>query len=105
MPRQIDPRFGERMRALLQERGLSYRALAGHVYQSKSLLHDLASGKKWPSSDLARRIDDALRAGGELIALAHVAPAISAPEPVMVGADAGVEAIELARRVQAQRRW
>jgi transcriptional regulator with XRE-family HTH domain len=69
--RPVDPRFGQRMRELLQERGMSYRGLERRVYQSKSVLHDLANGRKTPTVDTAARIDEALAAGGELAALAE----------------------------------
>jgi len=92
---EFDPRFGERMRALLDARGLSYRALAARVYQSKSHLNDIANGRKAPTPEVAQRLDEALGAGGELLALARVDP------PAEPDLDAELEAIELARRVEA----
>jgi transcriptional regulator with XRE-family HTH domain len=68
--RNVDPRFGERMRELLAQRGVSYRALAARTFHAKSYLHDLATGRKAPTPEVARRIDDALDAGGQLAALA-----------------------------------
>lgn len=81
MPRRnpVDPRFGERMRALLRQRGLSFRALAARTYHGKSHLHDLAVGRKAPTPDVARRIDDALGAGGTLAALADPDAAAAPP--------------------------
>ena len=58
------------MRALLDERGLSYRALAARTFHGKSYLQELAAGKKTPTVEVARRIDQALDAGGELVARA-----------------------------------
>jgi hypothetical protein len=58
------------MRELLAQRGVSYRALAARTFHAKSYLHDLASGRKAPTPEVARRIDDALDAGGQLAALA-----------------------------------
>lgn len=70
----VDPRFAQRMRALLAACGMSYRALAAHTYYGKSYLHELATGRRAPSAEVARRIDDALHAGGELVALATAGP-------------------------------
>jgi transcriptional regulator with XRE-family HTH domain len=67
--RRVDPQFAERMRELLAQRGVSYRALAARTYHAKSYLHDLATGRKPPTPEVARRIDDALDAGGQLAAL------------------------------------
>jgi Predicted transcription factor, homolog of eukaryotic MBF1 len=67
--RTVDPRFAERMRELLAQRGVSYRALAARTFHAKSYLHDLATGRKVPTPEVARRIDDALEAGGRLAAL------------------------------------
>src|SRR5690242_8918813 len=94
---EVDSRFGERMRALLDARGISYRALAARVYQSKSHLNDIANGRKLPTLEIARRLDEVLGAGGELVALARE-PIV---EPSAVADDAEVEAIELARRIEA----
>lgn len=90
--RTVDPRFPQRMRELLDRRGMSFRALAAHTFHAKSYLHDLATGRKTPTVEVARRIDDALRAGGELIALVQPA-GVSAP------GDDEIDALELAHRV------
>ena len=87
MPRAVDARFAERMRELLADRSLSYRALAARTYYSRGYLHDLAIGRKPPTDEAARRIDDALDAGGRLAGLLSDATAV----------DPG----ELARRVAA----
>jgi tetratricopeptide (TPR) repeat protein len=92
----VDPRFGARMKELLAEAGVSYRALAARTHYGKSYLHDLATGRKAPSAETAARIDDALGAGGQLVALAAVVPASYGD-----ALDEEVEAIELARRVEA----
>ncbi|MFG2049207.1 helix-turn-helix domain-containing protein [Micromonospora sp. NPDC048935] len=65
--------FAERLRTLIKSRGVSYRALAGKTFYSKSYLHDLACGRKTPTMNTAQRLDAALEAGGRLAALA-VAP-------------------------------
>lgn len=66
-----DPRFGAELRRLRTGARISLRALAHVVYQSKSQLHDLESGRRQPSDDVARRLDDALGAAGRLVALAR----------------------------------
>jgi transcriptional regulator with XRE-family HTH domain len=93
----VDPRFGDMLRRLRTERGLSYRDLAGHATYGKSYLHDLETGRKQPTPDTARRLDEILGAAGQLAALVTAAP---------VGAHAGagteeeLDAWELARRVE-----
>jgi transcriptional regulator with XRE-family HTH domain len=88
MARAVDPRFAQRMREILAERGLSYRALAARTFYAKSYLHELASGRKAPTAEVAARLDDALGAGGELAG--HVAE--RAEE---------LDALELAARIAA----
>lgn len=97
MAPHAETRFAARLRELLDARGESIRHLAARTFFSKSFVHDLATGKKMPTPDTARRLDDALNAGGELAALAHTSPA------VLNGAalDDELEALELARRVDA----
>lgn len=94
MPRPpTDPRFPALLRELLARRGLSYRALALRTYYGKSYLHDLATGRKAPTVQTARRLDAELDAGGELAALAATTgPAVDPDE---------TDALELARRVSA----
>ncbi len=99
---EIDPRFGALLRALLEARGTSYRALAARIYQSKTYVHDLATGRAAPTMEVARRLDESLGAGGALVALAQ-APGV-APVPALPdesGRDAELDAIELARRIEA----
>jgi hypothetical protein len=63
------------LRALIQERGISFRALAAAAYVGRSYLHELATGAKVEvSMPIAMRIDDALAAGGELVALITADP-------------------------------
>jgi transcriptional regulator with XRE-family HTH domain len=64
-----DPQFGARMRELMEAHGVSFRGLAARTFHGKSYLQEIAAGKKQPTVDTARRIDAALRAGGELAAL------------------------------------
>lgn len=89
----VDPRFATRLRELLTARGVSFRALAARTYYSKSQLHDVASGKKTPTLDLARRLDEALGTGDEFASLVN--------EVEIVGHGDELEALELARRVAA----
>src|SRR3954453_22335232 len=69
MQRTPNPRFAVRLRELLERGGTSYRALAARTFYSKSYLHDLATGRKHPTSETAARLDAALGAGGELVGL------------------------------------
>jgi transcriptional regulator with XRE-family HTH domain len=98
---EVDPRFGELLRALLDQRGISYRALASRVYQSKSHLHELATGRKAPTVEVATRLDNALDAGGSLLALAGATLTEPRASTVDAAVDAELEAVELARRVEA----
>lgn len=66
---QADSRFAVRLRDLLADSGISYRALAAKTFYGKSYLHELAAGKKAPTMEVARRIDDALDADGRLVEL------------------------------------
>ncbi|MPZ26784.1 MAG: helix-turn-helix domain-containing protein [Micromonosporaceae bacterium] len=95
MPRRtvVDPRLAPRLRELLGESGISFRALAARTYYSKSYIHALATGVKAPTVDIARRLDDVMGAGGQLAALVAV-------EGLPGGGDE-LEALELARRAVA----
>ncbi|MFG1885917.1 helix-turn-helix domain-containing protein [Micromonospora sp. NPDC049102] len=64
--------FADRLRTLIMNRGISYRALAKQTFYSKSYLHDLACGRKTPALSTAQRLDTALAADGTLLALAAV---------------------------------
>lgn len=79
--RIADSPFGTRMRARREQQGLSLRALERHALSSRSRLSEYETGKALPPEDVAARIDAALRAGGELVAiLSSVRRAISAAE-------------------------
>lgn len=69
MDRTVDPAFPERMRQLRQRAGLSLRDLQARAYFGKSYLAELEKGLKQPTALTARRIDDALHAGGELASM------------------------------------
>lgn len=89
----VDPRFPARLRELMDQRGMSYRAVAARSYYSKSYVHALATGVKSPTVDIAQRLDDAISAGGQLAALV-------AAEARPVGDDEQ-DALELYRRAAA----
>lgn len=61
--------FGETMRALMNERGLSLRKLAPMVPCDTGLLSKLARDLRPPSQRIAERLDDLLGADGSLVAL------------------------------------
>lgn len=74
------PVFGELLRQLRQERGLSLRALGSQAHRAKSHLHDLETGRKAPTAQAAADLDRVLRAGGRLVELGPPVPTVSAPE-------------------------
>lgn len=52
-------RFGEKLRYLRQQRGLTMRELADVLeFKSHGFIGDLESGRKYPSLDLAVKIAD-----------------------------------------------
>lgn len=69
----VDPRFGHLLANLVMAHGLSQAALARTANVSPGHLSELIWGKKHPSEQTARALDNALDAGGRLAAL--VAPA------------------------------
>ncbi|GGK00479.1 hypothetical protein GCM10010123_32990 [Pilimelia anulata] len=81
MPNSIvNPRFSATLRRLRAERGLSVRDLSRLVHHGKTLVHDLETGRARPGYDIARRLDDALRAGGELAAMAVAGSGLPDPD-------------------------
>lgn len=91
MPRRtvVDPRFGARMRALRDERGLSLRSLERPTLSSKSELHKIETGLTKPNADTAELIDAALGAGGELAALVQQQTGAVLPRREFLGVAAG----------------
>jgi transcriptional regulator with XRE-family HTH domain len=79
----VETRFGERVLALLEARGLSLREAARRVPCDASHLSRVVHGRKRPSLRVVARLDDLLEAGGELVALAETAATApdDAPEP------------------------
>jgi transcriptional regulator with XRE-family HTH domain len=70
----VSPTFGQEVRRLRTERGLSLTQLTGLVPYSKGHLSKIENGQVHPNPGMARIFDDVLQAGGRLIALAD-APA------------------------------
>lgn len=108
MSRIVDRRFQHRLLALMQERGVSARALAAHASVSPSYLSEIANGRKMPSEQVARALDTALDAGGKLVDLVAVAALTDDREPLADAANnphrIGQPAIDaLARVLSAQR--
>lgn len=85
--------FHRELRRLRTERGLSIRALAALVHHGKSYLHELETGQKVPSIAVARRLDEALAAGGRLAAALRSTTAVDT--------ESEIEALELVRRITA----
>jgi transcriptional regulator with XRE-family HTH domain len=59
------------MRQIRERRGLSLRDLERPTFTSKSTLHKIETGVSRPTPETVRLIDDALEAGGELMAMVH----------------------------------
>lgn len=73
--------FGEKMRALMAERGVSLRALAKTLPVDPGHLSRISRDLRPPSDEMAAQIDQALGADGELIVLARNSPARPALTP------------------------
>jgi len=81
-PRAATP-FAEHVVALMDARGLSAAETARRVECSAGYLCNVLHGRKRPSRRVTARLDDVLEAGGELVALAETAEAVSGDaEPV-----------------------
>ncbi|OEJ28335.1 DNA-binding protein [Streptomyces agglomeratus] len=78
--------FGEELRRLRGERGISLTALARSIHYSKGYLSKIENGGKPPTPDVAERCDQALDAGGALVRL--VADVPSARRPAEASASA-----------------
>lgn len=66
--------FGDLLRGLRVARGYGVRELARRVPCSATAVSDLERGRRGVSSSLARRLDELVGAGGELVALLAPAP-------------------------------
>jgi transcriptional regulator with XRE-family HTH domain len=96
--------FGEQLRRLRQQRGLSIRDLAKLAHHSKSVVWEWESGLKVPTADVTGRLDQLLDGDGVLTAaagqlapvnghaerLAHVAAAPRTVDAASVDALAGI---------------
>lgn len=120
-PRELEPYrsllhyFGARLRHHRDRVGWSQAQLGRKVYKSGSLIRMIEVGERSVDVDLARRLDEALDAHGELVSLepwtqqppSHQEKPI--PETSVLGGEPAVcdetddelEALELARRVDA----
>ncbi len=67
--------FSQRARALMIDRGVSVRGLARATFYDQGHLSKVTSGRKRPSPELARVLDEHLEAGGDLAALVPDPPA------------------------------
>jgi transcriptional regulator with XRE-family HTH domain len=74
--RDLDPdasrlaRFGARLRAYRTQAGLAQSQLGRVVHVSGTLIAKMERAERRPQPDVARRLDEALGAGGELVRLA-----------------------------------
>jgi transcriptional regulator with XRE-family HTH domain len=65
--------FSRKLRRLRSDRGLSVRQLADFVHHGKTYINELERGLKRPTAETAKRLDEALRADGQLVKLAPTA--------------------------------
>ncbi|RKS79425.1 helix-turn-helix protein [Actinomadura pelletieri DSM 43383] len=65
----MDSMFGQKLAELMAERGVSQRGLAKQVHYDAGYMCRIVNGLQRPSAELAQVLDDALDAGGELVAL------------------------------------
>jgi len=79
MPAVADPRFAERLKSLRVRAGLSVRKLAEQAMYAKTYISELENGRKPPTPEVARRLDEALSAGGDLVALVD-SPQVLSPD-------------------------
>jgi transcriptional regulator with XRE-family HTH domain len=90
--------FGAELERLMRARGLGVRALHRRSGYSAGYITQLRQGRRNPSPETARDLDDALDAGGALAARVH-APSMRAksaepavfgpvPEPSLLGLEA-----------------
>ena len=74
--------FGDVLRRIMEERGLSVRKLAALINQSRSVVHSWMQGKTVPNPTEAERVDQLLHAGGILAAAARMPGANGAAERI-----------------------
>jgi transcriptional regulator with XRE-family HTH domain len=108
----VDPRFGAELRRHREQCGFTLRKLAQRVNCSHTYLWELETGRKRPGgADIARLLDDALGAGGQLAALVteHAAdadPEVEARVAYVAGRPARLDraAVAALRTILAQQR-
>ncbi|MET8689703.1 helix-turn-helix domain-containing protein [Streptomyces sp. NPDC004732] len=98
--------FAVSARAALTEKGISIRAAARALNYDPAYVSRVLNGRQQPSAKLAQGLDQLSGADGALAALVSPGPwsAITAPHPSWdagPGSDDDLEALELARRVEA----
>ena len=64
--------FGEMLRQLREERAISLSSLALSIHYDKAYLSRIERGIQVPSEEVARLCDAALKAQGDLVAMAHL---------------------------------
>lgn len=100
---QLAPTFGEQLRQLRRDRGLSLRQFEHTTHHSKTLVWEWENGRKVPTADVVARLDRILEAQGALTtAAADFAAAIPRPrsdvEAARMYAHQGSVAEEIRRR-------
>jgi transcriptional regulator with XRE-family HTH domain len=95
--------FGDELRRLLAERGMSQRELARRGHYDAGFINKLSTGVKQASPAVAAVLDDVLEAGGALAALAPPAGTRKRRSAISWDQATGDElaAIDLARRAEA----
>jgi hypothetical protein len=63
------PAFAQRLAQLMRHHGISFRVLAARTYYGKSYLHELATGRKAPTVEVAAALDRAFELDRELVTL------------------------------------
>ncbi len=96
--------FGDQLRQLRRDRGMSLRQLERTTHYSKSLVWEWESGRKVPAADVAARLDELLESGGALAAAAATFTSTSGPastaEAVRLYPHQGSVAEEIRRRAR-----
>ncbi|OLB78981.1 MAG: hypothetical protein AUI14_11685 [Actinobacteria bacterium 13_2_20CM_2_71_6] len=94
----MDESFGEAVRRLRGERGLSLRELARRAPLDPGHLSRIESGRRSPMPAIVAALDQALSADGALV---RAAARRDRPKPISPVSDDELDAVELARRIEA----
>ena len=78
-------RFAEQLTELRDQAGLSLAGVATAAHVARGYVHHIEHGHRWPTQPVAKALDDALDAGGALLAAWEVADAL--PRAAAVPAD------------------